>query len=45
MVGVGDLKNTVGFKILVLSGVPVAFASALADFAYPHFGDPGRSEL
>lgn len=40
-------KNTVPivFYFAVGWGVPVAFASALADFAYPHFGDPGRSEF
>lgn len=40
-------KNTVPivFYFAVGWGVPVAFASACADFAYPHFGVPGRSEF
>ena len=27
------------------AGIPVAFASACAEFNYPHFGIPERSEL
>lgn len=40
-------KNTVPivFYFSVGWGLPVAFASACADFSYPHFGSPERSEF
>ena len=33
------------FLFLQTSGLPIAFASACAEYAYPHFGSPDKSEL
>jgi len=40
-------KNTVPivFYFAVGWGIPIAFASACAEFTYPHFGSPERSEF